>query len=113
MVDVVILAGGPVKEGPTLKLLKAYYRFVYKEHYLWGRYKPLKHIAINGDSEKRPMLDYVIDAASNMSLVDKIDVVCEKDLVERELSGKKYSKPVNYIQQSGSLLENTLKYPSH
>ena len=107
MVDVVILAGGPVKEGLSLKILKSYYRAVYKEHYLWGRYKPLKHITLDG--EERPMLDYVIEAASKMKLVDHIEVVCEKDLVEKELGSKTYHKPVKYTQQEGSLLENTLK----
>ena len=107
MVDVVILAGGPVKETYRIKLKRLYHKIINKETYLWGKYKPTKKIKING--EKRPMLDCIIETASNMELSDNIDVVCEKDLVEDELRNKKYSKHIGYIQQDESLLENTLK----
>lgn len=112
MTSTIIMAGGKIKESPVLNFTKAYYRGIYRETYLWGRYKPMQHIKLNG-GEERPMLDFVIEAASGMQHCDEIIVVGEKKRIEAELGNKEYGVPVRYIQQVGSLSENAMEAYRH
>jgi hypothetical protein len=126
MVSVIILAGGKIKEGIQLKILKQYYKLFYGETYLWGKYKPLKLIKINKINTiniklnflskvklkrkkliiKKYMIDLVINNIAKSKYIDDVIVVGEKERFMLTVAKNKYPKKVTYIQQVGGLLEN-------
>ncbi len=115
MVSAIVLAGGPVKDAPNLKLARWYYKKVYGETYFWGKYKPLKQIKLRvGDEiQKVPMVSAVIESIAKVESIDDLVVIGEKERLETMLGDKDYGMPVKYVQQVGSLVKNGVEGYQH
>lgn len=108
MVKSIIMAGGKVKknlEDLEKKLTDKHY----SDKYLLGKgYKPLKKVRLKRNSIKQPLIQYVISALDQTPNIEDITIVGEKDRLNRFLSKQNYNKPINIVQQKGSILENAL-----
>ena len=115
MTSAVVLAGGSVKDEPSLWFTRQYYKFFYGEDYLWGKYKPLKKIKLkhNGSLKRRPMCDAVIENVSKSESIDDVVVVGEVERLEAMLDKNKYKADVKYVQQVGGIVENALEGYEH
>lgn len=103
------MAGGKVKRSLKDFLIKKEIDNYYSDDHLYGRgYKPLKKVRISRDTEKYPLLHYVISAAEGSPSIEDITIVGEKNRIENFLEKQGYYKDITVVQQKGSILENAI-----
>jgi len=108
MVKSIVMAGGKVRKNIS-DLEKKITDKYYKDKYLLGKgYKPLKRVKLKRNSEKKPLIHYVLSTLGQTPLIEDITIVGEKDRLEKFLESQDYKKPVKVIQQKGGFLENAL-----
>ncbi|MCB9359415.1 NTP transferase domain-containing protein [Candidatus Woesearchaeota archaeon] len=111
MVSAVVLAGGQAKDKAKTQLGRSIHARIYGEHYLWGKYKPLKQITITdkGEEKTAPMLEFVVDNLSKAESINDIVIIGEKERIEKMMPNTLERANAKVIQQVGKLSDNVIE----